>query len=97
MFFIIDILAILTGKLTVGVTYVDPDQSPVDGESFEGLVLNRVWELGMDYQPQDPNCRHLSAWLKDIFAGNYERFLKHIDGYSRGHVSLFICLLLIEK
>jgi len=80
--------ALLSGELVVGVCYEDPDITPIapEQESLESHVLCLEWGVGLDYMPNEPIFKHLSVWLKDIFNGNYKRFLKHIERLSADEV-----------
>ena len=48
----------------------------------EAQFLRNQWASGMDYMPHIPFFTHLSSWLKVIYSGNYERFLKIIENKS---------------
>merc|ERR1719383_696004 len=72
---------IFLGQITVPVTYEDPDQTPMTG--IPATIFRNKWGNGMDYRPHDPRVRHLSPWLVDIFLGNYNNFLRHIERLSR--------------
>jgi len=44
--------------------------------------LRNLWAGGMDYLPYSPRYFYLSDWMKTIFSGDYEGFLKMIEGKS---------------
>jgi len=73
---------ILDGNLEVGVSYDDPDATFLTGQELESRVLERQWVLGLDYKPMDPRFTHLSAWMRDIFRGNFPNFVMHLRGLS---------------
>jgi len=76
---------ILSGELVVGVNSDDPPQTPISMQGvdeFESSVIIEEWNLGFDYHPANPMFTYLSDWLRDIFNGDFGRFLKHIDGLS---------------
>jgi len=69
------------GKITVPVTYEDPDQTQMTG--IPAVIFRNKWGDGMDYRPHDPQIRHLSPWLVDIFLGNFNNFMRHINRLNR--------------
>ena len=46
------------------------------------MYLRNQWSTGMDHRPFDPRFNYLSSWLKVIFSGDYETFLKMIENKS---------------
>ena len=49
----------------------------------DNLSLSMVWVSDIDYKPLDPNpmLRYLSPWLKDIYKGRFNKFMRHINKY----------------
>ena len=48
----------------------------------EAQHLRNQWARGMDYLPHVPFATHISSWLKVIYNGDYEKFLKMIENKS---------------
>merc|ERR1712012_1472288 len=71
---------ILSGDIDPNESYEDGDQSSLKGD--EAQFLRNQWASGMDYNPHVPLFSYLSSWLKVIFCGDYERFLKIVDSKS---------------
>ena len=45
------------------------------------------WAQGMDYLPWEPPiARHFSPWLKTIYGGDYQGFLKMLENKSEEEV-----------
>ena len=65
----------------MGISYEDPDVTPLNLKLLENRVLMYTWNEGFDYQPWDPRFSHLSTWMKAIFFGNYRMFKIQINGY----------------
>ena len=72
------ISAILSGKMPAHVSYDDGDQSPLKGMEYQSLKCQ--WASGMDYAPYNPIFHHLSDWMKVLFSGDYQGFLRIING-----------------
>ena len=71
------ISGIMSGARPVPVSYEEGDQSPLSGD--EAQFLRNMWAGGMDYIPHEPMFVYLSDWLKTIYSGDYEGFLKMIE------------------
>ena len=69
---------IMSGALPVPISHEDSDQTPLSGA--EAQFLRNMWAGGMDYAPYEPVIVYLSDWLKTIYSGDYEGFLKMIQG-----------------
>jgi len=68
---------ILCGSVPIPISYEDSDQSPVSGAT--GEFVKNIWAYSMDYVPYNPMYFHLSDWLKTIWSGDYEGFLKILE------------------
>jgi len=55
----------------------DGDQTPLKGDKAQ--VLQNQWGNGMDYNPVHPGNSHLSDWLRDLWRGDYEAVMGHIE------------------
>jgi len=75
--------AISAGKIEVGVTYGNPDLTPVNPIGFEGMVLDLQWDEALDYVRRFTTFSH---WLQDIHLGDYCQFMRHIYGLSKEEV-----------
>ena len=53
----------------------------------EAQFLRNQWAYGMDYMPHIPVFTYISSWLKVIYSGNYEKFLKMIENKSGPELS----------
>ena len=78
------ISGIMSGAIPVPISYEDGDQSPLKGK--EAHLLRTMWAGGMDYLPFSPTYFYLSDWMKTIFSGDYEGFLKMIEGKSEDDI-----------
>ena len=74
------ISGILSGLKPVPISYEDSDQTPLSGAEAE--FLKKMYGTGMDFLPYNPEIVYLSDWLKTIWSGDYEGFLKMIEGKS---------------
>ena len=74
------ISGILSGAIPIPYSYEESDQSPLKGN--EAQLLRNLWAGGMDYKPFSPTFFYLSTWMKIIYSGDYEGFLKMIEGKS---------------
>ncbi len=72
------IKGIMNGKIPVPISFDDGDQSPLSGSDAQ--FLRNMWNRSIDYAPHGPTGVYLSDWLKTIFSGDYEEFLKMIKG-----------------
>ena len=72
--------AILSGKVPAPISYENSDQSPLKGTAVQ--FLKNQWSTGMNYQPHVPAFifKHLSSWLRCIWLGDYDGFMKHLEG-----------------
>jgi len=82
------ISGILSGRVPVPVSYDDGDQSPLKGMKSQNLRTQ--WASGLDYSPYNPQFHYLSDWMKVIFSGDYQGFLKLIDGKTEEEVKKMI-------
>jgi len=75
---------IMTGALSVDPTYEDPKLIFLDQDEGDNLSLSMVWVSDIDYKPLDPNpmLRYLSPWLKDIYKGRFNKFMRHINNLT---------------
>jgi len=74
------ISGIMSGTVPVPISYEDSDQSPLKGKAAQ--ILRNLWAGGMDYLPYSPRYFYLSDWMKTIYSGDYEGFIKMIEGKS---------------
>jgi len=79
---------ILSGKVPAPEAYGDGDQSPLKRDEF--FALKQKWATGLDYKPYHPLFHHLSDWLKVIDSGDYQGFLRLIEGLSDEEVQKLI-------
>merc|ERR1719369_2217098 len=77
----LEIQGIISGQIQVPVTYENPDQTPLKG--FEAQVLRFKWSESMDYLPHEPIISYLSDWLMNLYLGNYDYFMKQVEGLSK--------------
>ena len=78
------ISGILSGAIPVPISYEDSDQSPLKYKKAQ--LLRNLWAGGMDYLPYSPRFFYLSDWMKTIYSGDYEGFLKMIEGKSEDNL-----------
>jgi len=71
---------LIHGTMAAPVIFEDPDQSPLSGLSAQ--ILRNKWVSGMDMLPHVPLFRHLSPWLLDIYLGNFDNFMQHVNSLS---------------
>ena len=81
---------IFSGLRPVPISYEDGDQSPLSGSGDKGTFLRYAWDCGMDYHPYNPQFVYLSDWLKTIYAGDYEGFLKIIKNKTVSQIKKMI-------
>jgi len=74
------ISGIMSGTVPNPISYEDSDQSPLKGKAAQ--ILRNLWAGGMDYLPYSPRYFYLSDWMKTIYSGDYEGFIKMIEGKS---------------
>jgi len=74
--------AIASGRLEVVATHSDPNLSPIDMDVKSDHILHLYWNTDIDYRPLDPDMDHLSPWLKDIYKGDYNKFIDHFESLS---------------
>ena len=72
---------IMNGVIPVPISFDNGDQSPLSGG--EAQFLRNMWAGGMDFNMlHNPVNDYFSDWLKTIYSGDYEGFLKMIEGKS---------------
>ena len=79
---------ILLGEFPVPQTFDDGIQTPLSGK--EGEFLRNQWNIGMDYHPYIPAFSYLSNWLKVIFSGDYDEFMKMLEGKKESKIKMMI-------
>ena len=82
------IIGILSGVIPVPVSYDDGDQSPLSGIKDEFVRI--LWAEGLDYNPDDPRLVYHSDWMRTIYRGNYEGFLKMIKDKSDEEIQMML-------
>ena len=71
------ITEIMEGTTPIPGSSEESDQSPLSGKDAQ--FLRNLWASRMDYVPHEPMFHWLSPWLKTIYSGDYEGFLKMIE------------------
>jgi len=79
---------ILSGSIPVPISYEDSDQSPVS--YLAGQFVMNLWEMSMDYVPFEPMYHYLSDWLKTIWRGDYQGFLKLIKDKNPNELDMML-------
>ena len=87
------ISGIMSGARPAPVSYEEGDQSPLSGSQAQ--FLRNMWAKGMDYAPSNPKIFYLSGWLKTIYSGDYEGFLRMIE--NKGDEELKMMLVKRES
>jgi len=72
--------ALLAGKVKPVLTYKDPEHTPLSFNVLEHKALMYQWSEEIDYDPLEAKLQHLSAWMRDIYCGDFNAFMNHIDG-----------------
>jgi len=78
--------ALLAGKVKPVLTYKDPEHTPLSFNVLEHKALMYQWSEEIDYDPLEAKLQHLSAWMRDIYCGDFNAFMNHIDGLSMEEV-----------
>ena len=78
----------MSGQIPAPCSYDDGDQSPLKG--LKSQSLRTQWASGMDYSPYNPQFHYLSDWMKVIFSGDYQSFLKMIEGKNEEELKKMI-------
>ena len=79
------VAALIDGRMSPNITYNESDQSPVKGDKT--LILQQDLGSGLDYNPLNP---HLSEWLKTLYRGDYDKFLKFLLGLPEKEVKVLL-------
>jgi len=77
------IFCILSGQIPVPLSYDEGDQSPMKSQERDAKILRNHWASGLDNFPF-LTCKfhYLSEWMKVIWSGDYNSFLKMIENKS---------------
>jgi len=83
-------LSVLNGLVPVPLSYDDGDQSPLKRQDRNAKILRIYWTSGLDVLPYMPEFYYLSDWMKVIWSGDYEGFLKIIENKSDKQIKKLI-------
>ena len=82
------ITGILSGAIPVPVSYDDGDQSPL--RTSKNQFVRTLWAGGLDYNPDNPLLVYHSDWMRTIYRGDYEGFLKMIKDKNDEELKMII-------
>ena len=82
------ITGILSGAIPVPVSYDDGDQSPL--RTSKNQFVRTLWAGGLDYNPDNPLLVYHSEWMRTIYRGDYEGFLKMINDKNDEELKMII-------
>ena len=80
----------LSGKLKLPESFSDSDQRPL-ADDEETKYLRFIWSTGLDLHPEHPYYNsHLSDFVRVIWCGDYQGFLKMIENKSNTEIKSMI-------